>query len=115
MRVLWVPPVLLALCVGGCAVKHSGSMTDPPLRMPVEAPERFTMPDGTGATGAAPAPSCRNPITDPRDGTVLTLIRSAGGRGDYRPQPLRYGLREGELLRVDCATGRAVGIVRGER
>ncbi len=54
---------------------------------------------------------CRNPIVDPRNDTRLTLIRSADGLGDYEPVTLRYGVSEGELLRVDCASGRAVGIV----
>ena len=51
-------------------------------------------------------------MADPRDGTVLTLIRSAEGRGDYEPRPLRYGVREGELLRVECASASAVAIVK---
>jgi hypothetical protein len=51
-------------------------------------------------------------MIDPRDHTRLTLIRSAGGVGDYEAPPGRYGVQEGELLRLECATGRVIGIVK---
>ena len=65
-----------------------------------------------GPVEPQPGDTCRNLLVDPRDETRLTLIRSANGRGDYEPEPPRYGLKEGQLLRVDCATGRAVGVVK---
>ena len=55
---------------------------------------------------------CRNPLVDPQDGTRLTLVRSSGGRGDYSVAAGRYNVGRRELLRVECATGRPVGIVR---
>jgi hypothetical protein len=51
-------------------------------------------------------------MVDPRDGTTLKLIRSKDGRGDYEVPPGRYGVGEGKLLRLDCATGRIVAIVK---
>jgi len=60
---------------------------------------------------------CRNPMVDPRDGTLLNLVRSKDGKGDYQAlgehyelQPT-YGLDSRHVLRIDCATGKALGIV----
>ena len=64
------------------------------------------------ATGAASEPSgtaCRSPLTDPRDGTRLTLVRSNAGLGDYQPDNQRYGLAANQLLRINCSDGRPVG------
>ena len=82
---------------------------------------------------------CTTRLVDPRDGTLLVLARSqqleVGSptdatrsptrdnlpptrpaqrdvRGDYTVDfPERYGVAPGELLRLDCVTGRALGIV----
>ena len=60
---------------------------------------------------------CRNPMVDPRDGTELNLMRSKDGIGDYQvlgeqySLGSRYGVDSRHYLRVDCATGRALGIV----
>ncbi|HTR20696.1 MAG TPA: hypothetical protein VMH88_07570 [Gemmatimonadales bacterium] len=70
-------------------------------------------------TTVFPAGSSGCPVTwfDPRDHHALRLTQSGrddtgGYRGDYLVTPTgRYGVRAGELLRVDCANGRAVGIV----
>jgi hypothetical protein len=78
----------------------------------VDVPDHFMTSTPAGAVKPRPDEGCRSPIIDPRDQTRRARIRSAGGRGDCEPQPLRYGLGDGELLRVDCASGRAVGIVR---
>jgi hypothetical protein len=60
---------------------------------------------------------CKNPMVDPRKGTVLNLVRSKDGIGDYQVlgkeyelEP-RYGVDSRHYLRVDCATGKALGIV----
>jgi hypothetical protein len=71
---------------------------------------------GTSATGMA---GCRVHLTDPAFGSHLTLVRSTdrGGApttywGDYEVSPIgRYGVEEYQLLRIDCRTGQAVGIV----
>jgi hypothetical protein len=60
---------------------------------------------------------CKNPMVDPRNGTSLNLIRSKGGTGDYQvlggsyELSSAYGVDSRHLLRVDCATGKALGIV----
>lgn len=60
---------------------------------------------------------CRNPIVDPRNGTELNLMRSKDGIGDYQvlgeqySLGSRYGVDPRHYLRVDCATGKGLGIV----
>jgi hypothetical protein len=60
---------------------------------------------------------CRNPIVDPRNGIELNLMRSKDGIGDYQvlgeqySLGSRYGVDPRHYLRVDCATGKALGIV----
>jgi len=54
---------------------------------------------------------CRSPAIDPRDGARFILYRAQGGRGDYEVPEGRYGARADEVLRISCATGRAIGFV----
>src|SRR5450756_1235382 len=60
---------------------------------------------------------CRNPMVDPRNGTVLNLMRSKDGGGDYQVLGVqyeieaRYGVDSRHYLRIDCATGKSLGIV----
>lgn len=75
------------------------------------------------------ADRCLTHLIDPTNNVRLTLVRSVGGdaaaaaggagvttsrnpQGDFATEPqYPYGLRAGELLRVDCATGRPLGAV----
>jgi len=59
-----------------------------------------------------PGANCRSPLTDGRDGTEIRMQRAAGGVADYAVPAGRYGVNEGELLRVRCETGEPLGIVR---
>jgi hypothetical protein len=100
-----------ALALAACAHGGASLLDDAAARPATDLPERFASDALTPAAGAEPA--CRNPLLDPRDGTRLVLVRStAGTRGDYEAPAGRYGVGPGELLRVDCATGAAIGIVR---
>ena len=102
-------PLGLCLLAGAC-----GSVGTPRLLgAATDTPERFEVLD-VASGNAHPVPadaSCENPLVDPRDGMRLTLVRAADGLGDYVPAAPRYGLSRYELLRVDCATGVAVGRV----
>jgi len=104
---------LLTLVLAGCASAQR-SPGDAVPRPAVDVPERFLVGehDGAGTSEPGPGATCRNPLVDPRTGAKLTLLRSSDGRGDYEVPPERYGVREGEALRIECATGRAVGIVK---
>ncbi len=87
----------------------SGPIVGVPLDLPdhfvvaLTGLERYEEPKADGV--------CRNPMIDPTDRTELLLRRSAGGKGDYAVQGPKYGLSSRDLLRIDCATGKAIGIV----
>lgn len=75
-----------------------------------DTPDRFLVADLTSeATSEPSGPACRSPLTDPRDGTRLTLVRSKAGFGDYHLDSPRYGLTGNQLLRINCSSGEAVG------
>jgi hypothetical protein len=99
-------PIIAAACVTGTA-----GATDAQYRPAVDPPVRFVTVDGQPAED-----TCRSPMIDPRDQTQLRLARSwqEGNthRGDYEVPLGRYGVRDGELLRIDCLSGEPIGIVR---
>ena len=88
-------------------------MSRPVVGKPVDVPDHFMV--AASGLGKSKEPSaeegCRNPMVDPRDGTLLTLRRSAQGIGDYWVEDLKYGVTPRQLLRVDCATGKPLGVV----
>ncbi|HEY2925080.1 MAG TPA: hypothetical protein VGJ98_08970 [Candidatus Eisenbacteria bacterium] len=99
-------PIIVLALFFGCAPTSSS------VKPAVDAPTHFLVREPDGRV-VEPAPGgCRNPMIDPRDGAALILIRSSGGRGDYQVPVARYGVRRGELLRIECGTGLVVGIVK---
>ncbi len=110
---------VLLLATAGCA--SFGGSTYPvtsPTRPATDTPDRFmvgTLTPGGALSEPQAGGGCRNPMVDPRNATQLTLVQSQssdrGGVGDYSVPDGRYGARSGELLRIDCATGRALGFV----
>jgi hypothetical protein len=99
-------PALAAACVTGMA-----GATDAQYRPAEDPPVRFVTVDGVPAED-----TCRSPMIDPRDQMQIRLARSwqEGNthRGDYEVPVGRYGVRDGELLRIDCLSGEPIGIVR---
>jgi hypothetical protein len=104
-------PALAAalLCVAGACATGGSFPDDASARAATDVPDAFTVPPLAPGMGDA---TCRSPVADPRDGARLHLMRSTDGRGDYQVPEGRYGVGARELLRIDCATGRVVGIVR---
>lgn len=103
----WLVVSAIGCATGGSSGSGSGD------RAPSETPDQFQVLDGGTPRPARAGEGCRNPMVDPRDQTRLELIRSDKGFGDYKVPPGRYGVRAGFLLRLDCANGAAVAIVRG--
>lgn len=101
-----LPLVLLFLsaCVTGTARE-----TVTPAR---DVPERFMVVDGTEARAARSGEGCRNPMLDPRTDTRVMLHRSTASVGDYIVPSGAYGAGPRMLLRIDCATGAPIGLVR---
>lgn len=111
-RALLVAGAALLLAIG--CVSASSVNWNETGRPAGEVPARFVA-DTSAAAAPAGAQGCLVRLMDPRDGTRLTLQQSAETLGDYRVEAGRYGVRAGEWLRVECATGRAVGIVPATR
>lgn len=80
------------------------------LRPATDAPAVFEAPAGTTMRNNG----CLSPLTDPRNGTRIIMRTSFGeeGMGDYVVPDGTYGVKNGELLRVNCTTGEVVGIVK---
>ncbi len=113
MRLLRPQPLLVLLCA--CAIGPSSFPPNTSARPGVDLPTRFEpenrrlrVPDADTLAGNG----CLTPLLDPRNGTAIVLTRSGGGYGDYDVPANRYGVHEGDLLRLDCNAGTAIGIVR---
>jgi hypothetical protein len=108
-----------ALCaLSGCA-SSSSSTERPVVAQAKNLPDHFMVAVSGLARMEEPRPGegCRNPMVDPRNGTALNLMRSKNGVGDYQVMGSQYELESSygvdprHLLRIDCATGKALGIV----
>ncbi|MGZ5429475.1 MAG: hypothetical protein ACXWEX_04735 [Thermoanaerobaculia bacterium] len=106
------------VALAGCASSRS-SMAGPVVAEAKNLPDHFMV----AVTGLAQkeepkaGEGCRNPMVDPRNGTALNLMRSKNGTGDYQVLGQQYeldstyGVDSRHLLRIDCATGKALGVV----
>lgn len=107
---------LCTLLVGAaCAASQPWELTPRPAR---DLPEQFVIDTSVIPVPLSPEAGCVTRLLDPRDGTRLTLVRSTRRTaspeflGDYSVEPAgKYGVGAESLLRVDCMTGRAMGIV----
>ncbi|HSN55915.1 MAG TPA: hypothetical protein VLT32_14680 [Candidatus Sulfomarinibacteraceae bacterium] len=106
--------VAAAALAGSVGCTGTGAATRPTgVRPAADAPDRFLVGSWESADTAEPSgdAACSSPMVDPRDGTRLRLVRSSDGEGDYEVPPGRYGVGPGESLRLDCRSGRPVGVV----
>lgn len=110
-RRLGAPALAVVLAAAGCRAEGPWDLVPVPA---LDAPAEFRL-DGP-APPAEAAGGCPGRLGDPRDQTVLRLVRSTAGpgsaRGDYVVTPVgRYGGDDGTLLRIDCLLRRALGLV----
>jgi hypothetical protein len=104
--------------LSGCA-SSSGSTAKPIVAQANDLPDHFMVAVSGLAQKEEPRPGegCRNPMVDPRNGRTLNLVRSKDGVGDYSVLGSQYELESAygvdprHLLRIDCGTGKALGIV----
>lgn len=108
MRTLATSLVVAALLCAGATNAQSKADKRPATRAAADTPEHFVPQEGVSLNGT----SCKSPMVDERDGTILKLAASAGGEGDYLVPEGKYGVMKGEYLRLDCSTGEVIGIVR---
>ena len=110
--------IVAVSAIGGCAVKPSSMTAEVRDRLPIRSatrvPARFEpqnralrLTPGDTIEGSG----CVSPMVDPRDGTEVRFVFSTS-YGDYEVPAGRYGAGAGDLLRLDCNTGRVIGIVR---
>ncbi|MEZ4413735.1 MAG: hypothetical protein R2910_12175 [Gemmatimonadales bacterium] len=102
--------LLLVACGGNTGMQ---SVIQQPA--PVTAPPRFVPLDP--ANVIAPADTlagdgCLTPMRDPVTGVEIVLVRSESGLGDYDAPSGAYGMRDDQLIRLECNTGRVIGVVR---
>jgi len=101
-----------AALLTGCASSPHAWNRNLPIQPAVDVPTHFLV-QALGGKTEEPAPGpCHNPMIDPRDATRIVLVRSSEGRGYYRVPAGRYGVHPGELLMLECGTGRVIGVVK---
>lgn len=110
MRVHLMTGLALLGMAGGCTTVQNTLKTTPSTidRPASDIPGQFTLQSGALNSNAV----CQGPLVDPRDKTLLQLVHADRGEGNYQVPDGKYGVGPGELLRVDCTTGRALGILK---
>ena len=112
-RILQAEVFLALSMLAGCGVTSTFSSATP-TRPGQDLPGRFDPLPGLERITPAdtlPGSGCLNPLRDPRDGTMARMFRAGEGIGDYEVPASRYGVAATELLKVDCNTGKPLGIV----
>lgn len=112
MRARVLVALLFLAASGGCSTMKQSLKTTPDRidRPATDTPDLFVREDGRPNAGTP----CLTTLVDPRDKSTVELVRTIPTQGDYRVAAGKYGVTGTELLRIDCATGRPTGIVRGE-
>lgn len=99
--------LLLSLSIFSCGTSVPAIKGDI-IRQAQNTPDAFIAPQGM----VVEAKTCKSPMIDPRTGLEINLIRSQGGVGDYKVPDGQYGLKNKELLRLYCETGKIAGVVK---
>jgi hypothetical protein len=117
MRIHVLAGVLILATAGGCStvkqtMKETLRTVPEEIERPATAtPGTFVREDGVPNLGT----TCLATLVDMQDKSTIQLVRTLkSGMGDYRVTAGKYGVGEGELLRVDCTTARPIGIANGE-
>lgn len=95
------------IILSGCGSSSNSFTSEEVIRKAVDTPEAFQHPEMDEENKV-----CRSPLTDPRTGAEITFLRASWPYADFEVPTGRYGVNSGELLRVNCETGEAVGIVK---
>lgn len=99
--------LITAFVLASCGSSSNSFSSEEVIRKAVDTPVSFQNPEMDEDNQA-----CRSPLTDPSTGEQFTFLRAAWPFADFEVPNGRYGVNSGELLRVNCKTGQAVGIVK---
>lgn len=113
MRARVLAGVLIIAASGGCSTLKNSLKTVPETtaRPATGTPGTFMLADGSPNLTT----DCATSLQDPQDKGAIQLVRALrNGLADYSVPAGKYGVSENELLRVDCTTGRTIGIARVE-
>ncbi len=111
MRARVVAGVLILAASGGCSTlkHHLTTVPETVARPATGTPGTFVLADGSPNLTT----DCPTPLQDPQDKGAIQLVRVLrNGLADYSVPAGKYGVSDNELLRVDCTTGRTIGIAR---
>ena len=104
------------LLISACGQNSSTGLPGAaPLRAGTDLPVQFEPPAGFGRlspTDTISGNACLSPMHDPRDNIEIKMVRAANGQADYTVPDGHYGVGQHQLLRLDCNTGRPLGIVK---
>ena len=107
------PFVLVVLASLGCSIGLSSNSGV--VRPAEDVPNHFEPKNSNARIMPADTiagSGCLSPMVDPRDGTEIGFLRSDQENADYAVPGRMYGVGTGELLRLECNTGRVLGVVR---
>ena len=102
------------LLLAACGQNNSSFPSPTPVRAGTDLPAQFEPPTGFARltlTDTIAGNACLSPMHDPRNKTEIRMVRAANGQADYKVPDGRYGVGKHQLLRLDCNTGRPLGIV----
>ncbi len=102
------------LVLAACGQSNSSFPSPAPLRAGTDLPAQFEPPTGFARltlTDTIAGNACLTPMHDPRNNTEIRMVRAANGLADYKVPDDRYGVGKHQLLRLDCNTGRPLGVV----
>lgn len=99
---------LFFLFFTSCGSTSNSFTQEEVLRKATDTPAYFESP----AVSVPGERICKSPLTDPRDGTKISFLRASWPMADFEVPSGKYGVKSTELLRVNCETGEAVGVVK---
>lgn len=105
---LQIMTLSLLVLVSACGVTKQTVSNKSIIRQAENVPEAFLSPEGILLDEI----SCKSPMTDKRDGTKIIMSSSSNSEGTYQVPEGKYGVKKGELLLLDCKTGKVLGIVK---
>ena len=100
--------ILFSIAAFGCASTTNSGSQSIIIREAENTPEAFVPREGVSFDEN----SCKSPMIDPRDSTEIIMVSASNGQGTYSAPQGKYGLKKGEFLRLNCSSGKVIGVVK---